>query len=194
MKTTWKVMMAIAMSGAANFAGCTRDDMADQPKYHTYGTSRYFANGAAARPLVDGTVTREGQVNHDETLAWANPVDENAGFPFALTRNDLLQGQKTFSIYCTPCHGQLGDGQGMIVRRGFTAPPTYHQERLWNAAPGHFYNVITHGWGAMYSQNDHVRPEDRWRVAAYIKALQLSQHVATDALTAEDRQKLEQAR
>ena len=99
-------------------------------------------------------------------------------FPFPITRNDLLRGQQQFNIYCTPCHGILGDGDGMIPERGFTRPPSYHTDRLRNAPPTYFYNVITLGIGAMFPYADRVKPEDRWRVAAYIRALQFSQNAA----------------
>jgi mono/diheme cytochrome c family protein len=96
-------------------------------------------------------------------------------YPFEITRADLARGQQRYNIYCSVCHGVDGDGNGMIVQRGFTPPPSLHDQRLKDAPAGHFFNVITNGWGAMYSYNDRVFPEDRWRIIAYIRTLQLSQ-------------------
>jgi mono/diheme cytochrome c family protein len=96
-------------------------------------------------------------------------------FPFEISKADLLRGQQRFNIYCSVCHGVDGDGNGMIVQRGFTRPPSLHEQRLKDAPAGHFFNVITNGWGAMYSYNDRIYPEDRWRIIAYVRTLQLSQ-------------------
>jgi mono/diheme cytochrome c family protein len=102
----------------------------------------------------------------------------------------LQRGQQRFRIYCTPCHSELGDGNGMVVQRGFPHPPSYHEQRLVEAPTQHFYDVITHGYGAMYSYAARVAPEDRWAIAAYIRALQLSQHASPDDLSPAQRQAL----
>jgi mono/diheme cytochrome c family protein len=97
-------------------------------------------------------------------------------FPFPVTKAVILRGQERYNIYCAPCHGMTGDGDGMIVRRGFSQPPTYHQDRLRKAPVGHFFDVITNGYGAMYSYGSRVEPEDRWAIVAYVRALQLARN------------------
>jgi cytochrome c553 len=163
--------------------GCKQDDMANQPKLKPLGASTYFADGKASRPLVPNTVARSGPTAPGDALPWTDPVSESAGFPFAITASDLHLGQEQFTIFCTPCHGQVGEGNGIVVMRGLTPPPSYHLPRLRAAAPGHFFNVMTNGYGAMFSVNDRVPPDDRWRIAAYIKALQLSQNAPLAELT-----------
>ncbi len=128
----------------------------------------------ASRPLVPHTVAR-GQLDADETFyrgkVGTNLVEE---FPIPITRQTLERGQERFNIYCSPCHGRTGEGNGMIVHRGFPAPPSYHIDRLRNAPVGHFFDVITQGYGVMYSYAERVKPADRWAIAAYIRALQKS--------------------
>jgi len=155
--------------------GC-RQDMHVQPKILPLAASRFFDDGRSARPVVAGTVAR-GQLRTDELLYTGklNGVIA-AEFPFRITRRDLERGQERFNIYCAPCHGRLGNGQGMIVQRGFPGPPSYHIDRLRQAPAGHFFEVITNGFGMMFSYASRVKPEDRWRIVAYIRALQLSQH------------------
>jgi len=152
---------------------CKRDDMADQPKVKPLGASPLFADGAGARTPPAHTVAIDAPLQ-PEPATWESPTTATQ-FPFAIRRSDLLRGQEQFTIYCSPCHGLLGDGDGMIPQRGFTRPPTYHSERLRHAPPSYFYNVITNGIGAMFPYSDRVSPDDRWRIAAYIRALQLSQ-------------------
>lgn len=122
----------------------------------------------------------------EETVPWQDAPEA----PPPLTLALIERGQQRFRIDCTPCHGELGDGQGMIVQRGFSPPPSYHIARLREAPTRHFYDVITHGYGAMYSFADRVAPRDRWAIAAYIRALQRSQDVPTAELTAEQKQAL----
>ncbi len=115
------------------------------------------------------------------------------GFPFKVTKEVLDRGESRFNITCLPCHGKLGDGKGMIALRGFRHPPTYHQDRLRNAPTSHFYDVMTNGFGAMPSYAEVVTPEDRWKIIAYIRALQKSQSVNVNELAEDDRKKLEEA-
>jgi mono/diheme cytochrome c family protein len=171
---------------------CKRDDMADQPRYKPQGPSSFFPNGASDRPPVAHTIARNAPLEPD-SRAWQSPITATQ-FPFAITRADLLRGQLQFQIFCTPCHGILGDGDGMIPQRGFTRPATFHSDRLRNAPPSYVYNVITNGIGAMYPYNDRVPPDDRWRIAAYVRALQLSQYASIDQLSAEERAKIAEAR
>ena len=173
------------------FASCKRDDMADQVKLKPYAASTFYADGASARPLVPHTLAITDDIETplldipaglDILGRWQNPLPVSATFPFPITAVDLKRGQQRFDIFCTPCHGQNGDGNGMIPQRGFTRPPTYHSERLRNAPVSYFYNVITNGLGAMYPYNDRISSDDRWRIAAYIRALQLSQHAPISEL------------
>jgi hypothetical protein len=163
-------------------AGC-RQDMHDGPYYERYEASAFFADGRASRPMVEGAVAR-GELRDDAHLYTGYVGGELATeFPAPVTREVVERGRNRFDIYCSPCHGKLGDGQGAIVQRGFQAPPSYHIERLRNAPAGHFYNVITNGYGRMFSFNDRVqRAEDRWAIVAYIRALQLSQSAPIDQL------------
>jgi len=170
-------------------AGC-RQDMHDQPKFKTYRPNPFFADGRSARPLVEGTVAR-GNLQADEHLYQGKENGETAkNFPFPITEQILLRGQERFNIYCSPCHGQLGDGQGMIVQRGLKQPPSYHIERLREAPVGYFFTVISNGFGVMYDYSDRVSPRDRWAIIAYIRALQLSQHATLDDVPAEERPQL----
>ncbi|HVS72110.1 MAG TPA: cytochrome c [Phycisphaerae bacterium] len=160
-----------------NVVGCKRQDMADQARFKPFAPSSFYPDGASARLPVPHTVSRSTpDINLDEGQLWQTALPLTTPAPFPITPADLRRGQQVFTIYCTPCHGQLGDGNGMIPQRGFLHPPTYHSDRLRNAPDAYFYNVITNGIGAMYPYADRVAPDDRWRVVAYIRALQLSQY------------------
>ena len=166
------------------FAGCERNDMHNQPRHEPHEPSAFFDDGQSSRPLVTGTVAR-GQLVSDEMRYFGLPTEGQQPadtYPFEITRADLLRGQQRYNIYCSVCHGADGNGDGMIVQRGFTRPPSLHDQRLKDAPAGHFFNVITNGWGAMYSYNDRIFPEDRWRIIAYVKTLQLSQDEAVAAI------------
>jgi mono/diheme cytochrome c family protein len=155
-------------------SGCMKEDMSSQPKQKTGSESEYFADGAADRPLINGTVPRGMPMIDDSPFPTQPAGAEATAFPFQLTSDDLTRGQLEFDIYCSVCHGRLGDGRGMIPMRGFVQPPSYYNPRLRAVPVGHFYNVITHGYGAMYSYNDRIVPDDRWRIAGYIRVLQAS--------------------
>jgi mono/diheme cytochrome c family protein len=157
-------------------AGCWKDDMAEDAHAKPMEPSPFFSDGKLARPLINGTVPRGHRTINDPLYAVTNAPagTETATFPFPLAAKDLEIGREQFTIFCAPCHGGLGDGKGMIVQRGFPSAPSYYQKRLRDAAPGHFYNVITHGYGAMYSYAERIRPDDRWRIVGYVRALQLS--------------------
>jgi len=167
-------------------AGC-RLDMHVQPKYLPYDKTNFFADGRSERQPVPGTVARD-QLRLDELL-YSGKINGVVAdeFPFPITPADLKRGQEQFNIYCTPCHDYLGYGNGMIVQRGFPQPPSYHIERLRAAPVGHFFEVMTNGLGRMYSYAARVTPEDRWRIAAYIRVLQLSQHASIDDVPAAPR-------
>jgi mono/diheme cytochrome c family protein len=179
--------LSVAIALVLFAVGCRRD-MQDQPKYKPLAASRFFSDGKSARQLVEGAEPFQpgGQ-------AISPTVDESkaTALPFALTPQALGRGQERFNIYCSPCHGRLGYGDGMVVQRGFLAPPSYHIDRLRQAPVGHFYNVMTNGFGAMSSYADKVTPQDRWAVAAYIRALQLSQHATVSDAPPEERAKLQ---
>lgn len=170
--------------------GC-RLDMHVQPKYKPLAQTDFFGDGRAARPVVDGTVAR-GQLRLDDHL-YTGKVDGKlvTTFPFAITRADLERGRERYNIYCTPCHDSTGHGRGMIVLRGFPPPPSYHIQRLREAPVGHLFDVITNGLGNMYGYAARVAPEDRWRIAAYIRALQLSQSAALADVPPAQRAELE---
>ena len=218
----------ILASGFCLLASGCRQDMQDQPRYEVYEGSKFFADGQASRPYVEGTVPR-GYLREDTAfyqgrrgisasgqpqglLQTTSPnvpgggqaagggdvnVRGNAGgpvgvttaggtqgaaardglvneFPFPITEQDLNRGQERYGIYCALCHGATGFGDGMIVRRGFRRPPSFHDDRLRGEPLGHFFDVITNGWGAMASYSDAVPPDDRWRIIAYLRTLQLS--------------------
>jgi mono/diheme cytochrome c family protein len=169
-----------------------RVDMHVQPKYRPLDPSPFFDDQRSERPVIPGTVAR-GQLRIDEHLYTGKVNGDLAdSFPFPIGRQDLERGRQRYDIYCTPCHGYLGDGRGMIVQRGFPAPPSYHIDRLRKAPVGHFFDVITNGYGTMHSYAARVQPEDRWRIAAYIRALQLSQDATLNDVPEEDRTKLTQ--
>jgi hypothetical protein len=170
-------------------SGC-RMDMHIQPKYLPYEATDFFADGREERQPVPGTVAR-GQLRLDE-LFYSGKINgvEADEFPFPITRADLERGRERYNVYCTPCHDYTGSGRGMIVQRGFPQPPSYHILRLRQAPAGHFYGVITNGFGAMYSYAARIEPADRWRIAAYIRVLQLSRNATIDDVPPAERAKL----
>jgi hypothetical protein len=176
---------------ALTLSGC-RLDMHLQPKYLPYAQTDFFGDGRSERQPVPGTVAR-GQLRVDELFYTGREngvvVDK---FPFPITRADLERGRERYDIYCTPCHDYTGSGRGMIVQRGFPQPPSYHIDRLRQAPAGHFFEVITNGFGAMYGYAARVTPEDRWRIAAYIRVLQASRNATVQDVPAAERQQLDQ--
>jgi mono/diheme cytochrome c family protein len=166
--------------------------MHNQPKAIPLRESMFFKNGSSARPLVDDTVAR-GTL-HDDVAFFTgkdNGVEVDA-LPFPLTADVLDRGAQRYDIYCSPCHDVTGSGHGMIVRRGYKQPPSFHIDRLRQVPIGHFYDVMTNGFGAMPDYRAQIAPRDRWAIAAYIRALQLSQHASLADVPQEDRQKLSQ--
>ncbi len=172
-------------------AGC-RQDMHNQPKYIPLRDSNLFANGSSARPLVEDTVAR-GTLQDDEAFFTGKTGGAEVNtLPFPLTKEVLDRGEQRYNIYCSPCHDMAGTGQGMIVRRGYRQPPSFHIDRLRQVPIGHYFDVITNGFGAMPDYRAQVAARDRWAIAAYVRALQLSQHAMAGEIPAEDRQKLSQ--
>ncbi len=172
--------IACAMAFLA-VAGCDRANMVQQPKSQVWDRNPFFADQSTMRPPVSGT-----QPRREPNLPVAQPA--------SVTPALLARGRERFDIFCSPCHGASGDGQGMIVQRGFPPPPRLDNEALVKSKAGFFYDVITNGHGVMYSYADRVPPADRWAIIAYIRALQLSQHATVAALPAEDRTALERLR
>ena len=175
------------LSALVLLTGC-RQDMQDQPKYIPLRPSEFFSDGRSERPLVEGTVAR-GHLNDDTAYytgkgADGKPLDT---FPFAMTKEVILRGQDRFNVYCTPCHDRLGTGDGMVVRRGYRKPPSYHIDRLRQAPNGYFYDVITNGFGAMPDYSAQILPADRWAIVAYVRALQLSQNASVNDIPAAER-------
>ena len=167
-----------------------RRDMQDQPKYIPLRPSDFFADGRSARPLPEGTVAR-GQLRADKVFFTGKSGDVYVDkLPFPVTRQVLERGQERFNIYCSPCHGRLGNGLGMIVQRGLKRPPSYHIDRLRQVPIGYFYDVISNGFGAMADYAAQVAPRDRWAIAAYIRVLQFSQQASLQDVPPEHRQEL----
>lgn len=176
---------------ASLLSGC-RQDMQDQPKYIPLRPSSFFDDGRSERPLVDGTVAR-GHLNADPAFYTGKidnkPVDT---VPFPVTRAVLERGQQRYNIYCAPCHGMTGAGNGMIAQRGFNHPPpqSYHIDRLRQAPIGYFFDVISNGLGAMPDYAAQIEPRDRWAIAAYVRVLQYSQNASIDDVPADARAEL----
>jgi len=154
--------------------GCRRE-MFVQPRSNPLGENNNYSDGAASRPLPPHAVPND-QTNLEEVfdtgLIGTNPIAE---FPYPITRTVLERGKQRFEIACIPCHGRTGEGDGIVVQRGFPAPPSYGIPRLREMPVGHFVNVMARGYGVMFPQAERVTPDDRWAIAAYIRALQLSQ-------------------
>lgn len=171
-------------------AGC-RQDMHDAPRYEAYEASDSFPDGRASRVAPAGTVAR-GLLREDEALNTGKVDGEFVeAIPFAVTHSDLQRGRERYTIYCTPCHGQVGDGNGMVVQRGLRQAASYHQDRLRQERIGYFYDVATNGFGAMQGYADQVPVRDRWLIAAYIRALQYSQNASVNDVPAARRGELD---
>jgi mono/diheme cytochrome c family protein len=180
-----------AVLGLAFLAACDMQDMYQQPKYTPLESSESFNDGRSARPLEPDTVA-QGQLRTN-TLFYAGKSGgkDATALPMSLTVQLLKRGAERYDIYCAPCHDRIGNGNGMIVQRGFRPPASFHIQRLRDAPIGHFYDVMSNGFGAMADFSAQITPEDRWAIAAYIRALQLSQHATLAEMPMEQRQKLE---
>jgi mono/diheme cytochrome c family protein len=178
-----RLLILIALGGTG--AGCERGmhQMYEQPKDLPLAPSTLFADGNSSRPQVPGTVAR---------AVGAAPAHQVA-VPPAVTAALLARGRERFEIYCAPCHGLAGEGDGMVARRGFPAPPSFHTESLRAAPDRVLYQTITEGYGVMYPYADRIAPADRWAIIAYVRALQLSQHAPAALLDADDRARLHEA-
>jgi hypothetical protein len=174
MLTARKFGMAGAMTAVLVLAGC-RQDMHNQPKFVPQRGTTFFADGRSARPQVADTVGRDQL--HEDAYFYTGLQDgkEGDGLPLPLTEATMLRGQERYNLYCTPCHSRVGNGNGMIVQRGYKPAGNFHTDRLRQAPLGHFFAVMTNGYGAMPDYSAQLTPADRWAVAAYIRELQLSQ-------------------
>ncbi len=181
-----RVILLFAIATLAS--GCRRD-MFNQPTGKPLARSEFFEdNHMTSRPLPPHTVAR-GHLDENEIFfTGKRGTNLVQTLPVALTRDLLERGRERFEIYCAVCHGRTGEGNGMIVQRGFPPPPSYHIDRLRQSPIGHFYDVITQGYGIMYSYAERVEPSDRWAISAYIRALQLSQNSRLSDLTAAERE------
>jgi mono/diheme cytochrome c family protein len=200
----WKIFcLLLTVAACSLLAGC-RYDMQDQPRYKAHKKSDFFRDGKAMRELPEGTVprgylredkafytgkTENGQNTGAAPAPAATPATDASGntlitdfsgltteFPIPVTKELIDRGEQRYKVFCIVCHGPVGNGDGMIVRRGFSPPPTYNDDRLRNAPVGHFYDVITNGQGKMNSYASQVPPADRWAIVAYIRTLQISQN------------------
>ena len=194
LRFVWVVLLSLALG-----AGCRgetgleqlRQAMFDQPRYEPLEASAFFKDGRSARPQVRGTVAR-GQLRADQHLYTGKIGDELVTiFPFPVTMDVIKRGRERYDIFCTPCHDRAGTGQGMVVKRGFKPPPSFHIDRLREEPVGHFYDVMTSGYGTMSSYASRVPPADRWAIVSYIRALQLSQNAGIEDLPEAERGRLE---
>lgn len=176
-----------AMAALAFALGC-QQQMAVQPSYKPLSASDYFVDGQTARQPVDGTLP-QGRAEFDPLYV----ASDSMTFPLPLTADLVSRGKERYGIFCTPCHGQIGDGNGFVTTRGFLRPPTFHSDHLRNAPVGHFFDVITNGFGtagispACPGFAAQISPRDRWAIIAYVRALQLSQNVPAAQLTPDQR-------
>ncbi|MGA0333255.1 MAG: c-type cytochrome [Kiritimatiellia bacterium] len=188
---TLRPLHLIFCTGLLFTAGCgplftIRKAMYDQPKYEPLEATDFFGDRRSARPLIEGTVA-QGQLRlNDHLYLGLEEIDgdfrQAQNFPFEITAEDLDRGQEMYNIHCSVCHGKSGHGNGMVVRRGYKAAPSYHRDVLRNAPPGYFYGVIMNGFGQMMSYSHQIPVEDRWRIVAYIKTLQRSQFAKVEDL------------
>lgn len=182
--------LVAALAATVMLVGC-RQDMHDAPRYEAFEASSSFADNRASRTPPAGTVAR-GWLREDEALYTGKINGQTVEqFPFAIGREELARGQERYNIYCTPCHGRLGDGQGMVVQRGLRQAASYHQDRLREEKVGYFYDVITNGFGAMQGYAEQIPVRDRWLIVAYVRTLQLSQHASIDDVPADRRSGLD---
>jgi mono/diheme cytochrome c family protein len=187
MRSAGRRLLRVALL-ATLLAGCgdkgSYQLMAQGPRYEPLEGGD---EGAARRPPLADTVAR-GQLNDDDLLHTGMVDGREADvFPFPVTTEVLARGRERFDIFCSPCHGRDGYGDGMVVQRGFTAPPSFHTDRLRASPAGHFVHVMTAGYGAMPTYAKQIPPHDRWAIAAYLRALQLSQHATLADVPPEDR-------
>lgn len=185
-QSAWRL---IALSLIA-LGGCRRD-MQDQPRYKPLRASRFFADSRSARPIPPGTIARDELNAQDVMHTGLTQGHFATQLPVQITRKVLERGQERYNIYCTPCHGFIGDGKGMVAKRGFKWPANLHTDRLRSAPPGYLFQVISNGYGAMPAYREQIAPEDRWAILIYVRALQLSQNATLSDASSEGQRELE---
>lgn len=187
MTNTSRVFLGLCAAAFFLFlSGCQlKQDMAHQPKARPLSPTEFFDDGRSERPLLENTVAR-GALADDALFV---PKDSN-NFPLPVNQELLERGQERYQIFCTPCHGLQGDGNGLIVMRGMKQPPSYHQDRLRQVPNGYLYDVVTNGFGAMLGYSAQIPPRDRWAIIAYVRALQLSRNAHVADLPGDVREKL----
>jgi mono/diheme cytochrome c family protein len=163
-----------------------------QPRYNPYDQTDFFGDGQSARQPVAGTFPRGELTLGPQELLYTGKVNgqPSEAFPFPVTQQIVEHGRERFNVFCSPCHGFAGDGDGMIVQRGFRRPPSFHEDRLRAAPAGHYFDVITNGFGVMYPYGYRVASRDRWAIIAYVRALQLSRQASISDVPEEERQQL----
>ena len=186
------IRLAAFVAAAVLLSGCDLQDMYRQPKTEPYMSSPVFPDGTSARPLEADTVAR-GHLRTNEVFYTGklNGKEVDA-LPFPVTKAVLLRGQERFDIFCSPCHDRAGNGNGMIVQRGYRRPPSYHTPQMRAMALGHFFDVISNGFGVMPDYAAQIPAEDRWAIAAYVRTLQFSQYAPLADVPAKERQKLKE--
>lgn len=181
------------IAAAALATGC-RQDMHDQPRYRPLAASNFFPDGRSARPAVEGAVAR-GYLKNDIPLYYGKVARDSKEFvadiPVKVDKALLTRGQDRYNIYCSPCHGASGDGEGMVVQRGLKHPPTYHSDKMHKQPVGYYFDVITNGFGVMPSYASRIPVNDRWAIIAYVRALQLSRAATLDDVPPAERARLE---
>jgi mono/diheme cytochrome c family protein len=187
MTNTSRILLTVCAAACIlPLTGCQlKQDMAHQPKARPLAPSEFFADGRSERPLIENTVAR-GALADDALFA---PKESN-NFPLPVNLQLLERGEDRYKIFCTPCHGLQGDGNGLISMRGMKHPPTFHQDRLRQAPNGYFFDNITNGFGAMYGYSAQIPPRDRWAIIAYVRALQLSRNAKVSELPPDVRNRL----
>jgi hypothetical protein len=195
MKSRRNLSLALAVLVWANLPGCARRQaMYDQPKIKPFRESEFFADSRAMRLPPENTVARGESIGEDPVHTGTSNGSLVQEIPVVVDRAFLERGADRYKIFCTPCHSQIGDGLGMIVRRGMYPPPSFHIDRLRVAPAGHLYTVIGNGMGKMNGYAGQIPVMDRWAIVAYVRALQLSQNATMADVPSEARQKLESSR
>jgi mono/diheme cytochrome c family protein len=184
------VLTLVVVVLGVSLSAC-RQDMHDAPRYEPLEATTFFPNGSASRIPVVNTVAR-GQLNDDRHL-YEGVVDGRPAetFPMPVTAEVMARGRERFDVFCSPCHGSTGVGNGMIVQRGFRQPPSFHDDRLRNAPVGYYFDVMTHGFGAMQDYAAQISVTDRWAIAAYLRALQTSRSATVADVPADRRADLD---
>ena len=190
--TRFRIFSLIGLFFCIGFVAGCRLDMRDQPRYEPLEESTFFADKSSARPRVADTVAR-GQLHIDDQLYTGRVNGQIAdSFPFTVTTEILERGQQRYDIFCTPCHGLVGDGKGIVTEYGMPSPPSFHDPDLRAETAGYYFTIITNGTRIMPSYAARIHPADRWAIIAYIRALQLSQNANPSQLSADELLRLDQ--